>query len=106
MPPGQTVEVSVSFQKPATDVVDVGFPTAVPFLRQQIGSSRAGDWAQAPGPYAWARAPAGRQAHSLVMDSRRRGDEGQTSWEYIGAFAFAFASAIVLARPDTLPGGA
>ena len=37
MQPGQTVEVSVSFQKPATDVVDVGFPTAVPFLRQQIG---------------------------------------------------------------------
>ena len=37
MQPGQTVEVSVSFQKPATDVVDVGFPTAVPFLQQRIG---------------------------------------------------------------------
>lgn len=37
MQPGQTVEVAVSFQKPATDVVDVGFPTAVPFLRQRIG---------------------------------------------------------------------
>jgi len=37
MQPGQTVEVSVTFQKPATDVVDVGFPTAVPFLRRRIG---------------------------------------------------------------------
>ena len=35
--PGQTVEVSVSFQKPSSGVVDVGFPTAVPFQRQRIG---------------------------------------------------------------------
>lgn len=34
---GQTVELSVTFQKPPSDVLDVGFPTVVPFLQQRVG---------------------------------------------------------------------
>jgi hypothetical protein len=35
--PGQTVEVSVTFQRPPGKTVDVGFPTAVPILQQPLG---------------------------------------------------------------------
>ncbi len=34
--PGQTVEVSVTFQRPPGKTVDVGFPTAVPILQQPL----------------------------------------------------------------------
>lgn len=34
--PGQTVEVSVTFQRPPDDTVDVGFPTAIPFRQQSL----------------------------------------------------------------------
>jgi len=34
--PGQTVGVSVTFQRPPSARVDVGFPKAVPFLQQPV----------------------------------------------------------------------